>query len=88
MNYTLPEVKKEFKAKGVNKVYVHLEEFGEGFDTHVSAYYLDRYNEKESLYFQMAEEEKFSKAEARAKRITESLKKAGYAVQYDGLANC
>ncbi len=86
MNYTLPDVKKELKAMySVKKIGVHLEEFGEGFDTHVCVRYLDKHLNAGFESYVMAEEEKFTKADARGKRIAESLKKLGYEVEYEGL---
>jgi hypothetical protein len=87
MNHTLPEVKKELKGMfSVTKVTVHLEEFGEGYDTHVCVNYRDKYLNEEFESYVMAEEEKLGKAEARGKRITEALKKLGYEVEWEGVA--
>lgn len=86
---TLPEVKRELKAMHrVIEVTVDIQAFGEGFDTHVNVDYFDKYINMEFKSFQMGDEEKFSKAEARAKRIVESLNRAGYKATYEGLANC
>lgn len=91
MLYTLAEVKKEIrkieKTGSVSKVTVSVQEFGEGFDTHVDIWYVGSYG-KDFENFQTGEEEPKSKAMARAKRQFESLKGRGFEVEFEGLTNC
>lgn len=74
MLYTLPEVKQIIKSHGdgVNAVEISIEGFGEGYDTHIDL--IDK-NGQVIRSYQMGEEEKFSKATARAERYEQSLKK-------------
>jgi hypothetical protein len=89
MIYSLPDVKKELKKMySVKKIVVWLEEFGEGFNVYSSVEFLDKHLVKDTDHFDLAEEEKLGKAEARAKRIVDSLKKQGYNAIYEGVANC
>lgn len=89
MIYTLAEVKKEMKAMyNVSKIVVWLEEFGEGYNVYSTVYHYDKWYNEEREHYDLAEEEKKSKAEARAKRVVESLKKQGYKAEYEGIANC
>lgn len=87
MLYTLPELKKELKQMhSVNKVTVWLEEYGEGYNVYSGVKYLDKYMNLDDEYYDLSEEEKLSKAEARAKRVVESLNNAGYKAIYEGVA--
>lgn len=89
MLYTLPELKKELKKMySVKKVNIWLEEYGEGFNVYSGVEFLDSHLNRDNEFFDLSEEEKKSKAEARAKRVTEALTKAGYEVEYEGVANC
>ncbi|MFA2720656.1 hypothetical protein [Bacillus paranthracis] len=90
---SLPDVKKSLKGKAkkghlIAKIHVGIQEFGEGFDVCVDAWMFDKWMNDDFESYQMSEEEKFPKAEARAKRIAESLVSAGYKAKYTGLENC
>lgn len=76
------------KGHSVSKIHVGIQEFGEGFDVSVDVWMFDKWMNDEFESYQMSEEEKFAKAEARAKRIADSLASAGYKAKYTGLENC
>lgn len=88
---TLPEVKKfvkeiqKAKLGVIQKISVNIEEFGEGFNTYVTVEYANKELLNDIEGFTLAEEEKKSKAIARAERVTESLKKLSSAVVNEGI---
>lgn len=84
MLYTLPEIKRALKGKDVEEIKVWLEEYGEGYNVYSNATIT---GEENKTWFDLSEEEKLGKAEARAKRTVESLIKAGYKAEYTGV-NC
>jgi hypothetical protein len=87
MTTTLSDVKKSLKGfESVRLVNVSLEEFGEGYNVYVDVYAVDINGKKKLEAFTMAEEEKKSKAKARAKRIVESLEKNNVKALYLGIA--
>lgn len=82
MLFTLPEIKRAIKHMDVEKITVWLEEYGEGYNVYSNVKFTGQSN---TTYFDLSEEEKLGKAEARAKRTIESLIKAGYNAEYTGL---
>ena len=82
---TLPDIKRElnlWKADyiSVETVVVSIEEFGEGWNTYASIEGITESREPVAEHFDMGEEESFSRAERRAKRIIDSMKKLSYPV--------
>lgn len=89
MNYTLPEVKKELKAmKSVQVIKIHMEEFGEGYNTYLGVVYHDEQEERQFEVYEIGEEDKQGKARTRIKRFEESLTKLGYKVKKENLFDC
>lgn len=88
--YNLAEVKGEIrKFSSVTEIIITVEEFGEGFDTHINVWYLDKYLNREFESFQLGEEEKKGYALRRAKSAFNSLSKLyDDKVQFEGIVNC
>lgn len=76
MTFTLPEIKNYLKkVNTVKKITIDIQEFGEGFDSCVNVWYIDKFLNDNFYNYQIGEEETRSKAINRAKRATESLEK-------------
>lgn len=89
MVYTLNDVKKEMKKfHNIKRVFITLDQFGEGYNTYIDVWYLDKHLNKELETYTIGEEETKGKAVSRGKRAYDSLIKINNNVSYEGIPNC